>query len=397
MKEKEENNLMNLIEDSKKIIEKYDEIESSIENTNIFNMLKLEEHEPTHSKFIYNLIDITNKSEKRELFFEYFMKIVLNVEYKKEKTYEVYREFSIDNYCAEKGRLDFYIKDTNDNFGYGIEMKREAIDQERQLHRYKNFLEKEHGENNYKLFYLTPEGAKPSKKSTVGKTEYILISFKNELTNWVMECMKLSTNLPNLTGIMNQYLTIISDSMEDKKIMELCEILKKENNLRVIENLVESIEKTKEIIGMDFFSELHGKISTKFEINESIAEKHKKEMIFNNGLFYYKETEVKDALLCYGIIKSENSIEFIVGFEDKEEDKWITENIQKNKKIRKKISEIVEFSKEDSVFYYFWGIDNIDDFYYLHEEKNKEKRDKLMDKIIDIFEEKYDLLKDMFG
>ena len=83
MEEKEVKNLMNLIEESKKTIEKYDEIESCIENTNIFNMLKLEEHEPTHSKFIYNLIDITNKSEKRELFFEYFMRIVLNVEYKK--------------------------------------------------------------------------------------------------------------------------------------------------------------------------------------------------------------------------------------------------------------------------------------------------------------------------
>jgi hypothetical protein len=110
---------------------------------------------------------------------------------------KVYAEYVIDN----NRRIDIYIEDNN--LTIAIEAKIYADDRDNQLKDYFEFIK---NKNNPYLIYLTLDGHEPSENSVNGinTTNIIQISFKDEIYNWINECIKNVVDIPILREGLNQ-------------------------------------------------------------------------------------------------------------------------------------------------------------------------------------------------
>jgi len=95
------------------------------------------------------------RSKLLECFIEMFCSPITRQNFKIEKA-NIFTEYS-----TNEGRMDILIKDNN-NHAIIIENKIYADDQWEQLKRYKTFAQKEYGERNYQILYLTLWGNEAS-------------------------------------------------------------------------------------------------------------------------------------------------------------------------------------------------------------------------------------------
>jgi len=167
------------------IIKRYDEINKRTgEDFNIFSILGKNKLELAHEKFIGELLNPKGMHNQGDKFLNLFLNI-LGIEHKLENP-NVFLEKVID----KNRRIDIFIKDKE--FVIGIEMKISAIDQKNQISDYHQYLKKIN-KNSY-LYYLTPYGkdVEEISKQNLNKDEdYYLISFQDEIYNWIQECIKL--------------------------------------------------------------------------------------------------------------------------------------------------------------------------------------------------------------
>lgn len=190
-----------------KINEKYEEIKKiKGENFNIFSILKLERNEvQTHSNFIYELLSPEGSHNQKFLFLKLFLENTLNLKEYGDIKY-VRQEHSTD----ENRRIDLVIK--TDRFQIGIEMKIDAGDQSNQLFDYKNELDKAGKES--KLYYLTLTGYEASDESTSKKLQvnedYFLLSFEDDIHNWIENCIEKSATIPLLREGLVHYRNLLS-------------------------------------------------------------------------------------------------------------------------------------------------------------------------------------------
>lgn len=190
-----------------KINEKYEEIKKiKGENFNIFSILKLERNEmQTHSNFIYELLNPKGSHNQKSLFLKLFLENTLNLKEYGDIKY-VRQEHSTD----ENRRIDLVIK--TDRFQIGIEMKIDAGDQSNQLFDYKNELDKAGKES--KLYYLTLTGYEASDESTSKKLQvnedYFLLSFEDDIHNWIENCIEKSATIPLLREGLVHYRNLLS-------------------------------------------------------------------------------------------------------------------------------------------------------------------------------------------
>ncbi len=314
MEEKiEEKDVLLLLTKADTILEKYDYAEKLKENFNIFEILGLENLEvDLHSFFIFSLIKNPKKNNLHENFFKYFLEIVLKEEYNPSKKYWVFREHKIPN-----GRLDFYIK--TDDKEYAVEMKIGAVDSENQLKKYQEFLASQNKKN--KLYYLTLFGDEPVQEENK-KTNPVLISFKEDVSKWIKKCIEKSYDYPKTRETLKQYLFTINkltnNLQDEEKEMEIKELLLKDNNLKVAMELSKSIEDVKEEVEEKFWEELMNKIDIPLERDTYFEDYPLKEINF------YKEINLKDKLLCFGLGRGKNNIYFFIGFTNREYDEWIS-------------------------------------------------------------------------
>lgn len=378
------------------IIEKYDMVKSLEENFNIFEILNLEEREvELHSKLLFFLLNNKEKNNIYEKFFKYFLEIVLEVEYEPDKKYRIYREYAISG-----GRIDFYIE--SEDIIYAIEMKINSIDGEEQLKKYNDFLCKK--EKKTKLYYLTLLGEEPTKieNQEIG---IISLSFKENVVDWLKKCIEKSYNSSLTRETLKQYLysvnKLTNNIQEEGKEMELKALLRENKNFRIASELIEAVNSLKEEIEKEFWEELKEKISYSGE-----SQLYK----YNNGkgreLAFYKDINLEDSLLCFGIGRERLGIYFFIGIADKETDEWTTKVVlNKNENIKNKFE---NFEKEENERNNYkigsanWKyiIDNTnfntDDIYILIEKDKEKKKEKLIEEIIDYFNTKHELINQVF-
>lgn len=380
------------------IIEKYDMVKSLEENFNIFEILNLEEREgELHSKLLFFLLNNKEKNNIYEKFFKYFLEIVLKEKYEADKKYRIYREYAISG-----GRIDFYIE--SEDIIYAIEMKINSIDGEEQLKKYNDFLCKK--EKKTKLYYLTLLGEDPTKAENQ-EIGIISLSFKENVVDWLKKCIEKSYNSPLTRETLKQYLYSINkltkNIQEEGKEMELEALLREDKNFRVASELAKAANNLKEKIEIEFWEELKEKIS--YDGKKIID-------TFNNGIevLFYKDINLEENLLCFGLGRRKDSaIYFLIGTVDKETDEWTTEDVlKKNEVIRNKFENFEKEENERSNYkrwYANWRATNIsntnfntDDIYILIEkdEKNKNKKEKLMEEIIGYFTTKHTSINQVF-
>ncbi|WP_335979537.1 PD-(D/E)XK nuclease family protein [Fusobacterium polymorphum] len=256
------------------------------EDSSRFNLLSIIEKDRdeahVHSKVIYNLLSQNWGKKDKETFLTLFLKeIGIEDEIIYNKTWEVTREkeYQLDE---KKARPDFVIE--SQHYIYIIEMKIDADDQPEQLKNYKKIAEGEKKRKNkkeYKLFYLTLDGHNASKKS-IGeeenleeneKVEYTNISFKEEILNWLGNCLKLVEGKENKSACINQYIASINKILGEK-------------NTKIKDNILKSVENIKYAISL--YGELNDELQVTLENFMSLL-KEKLRTRIGNEIIYYKK------------------------------------------------------------------------------------------------------------
>lgn len=252
------------------------------EDSSRFNLLSIIEKDRdeahVHSKVIYNLLSQNWGKKDKETFLTLFLKeIGIEDEIIYNKTWEVTREkeYQLDE---KKARPDFVIE--SQHYIYIIEMKIDADDQPEQLKNYKKIAEGEKKRKNkkeYKLFYLTLDGHNASKKS-IGeeenleeneKVEYTNISFKEEILNWLGNCLKLVEGKENKSACINQYIASINKILGEK-------------NTKIKDNILKLVEDMKNAIS------LYGKLNDKLQVTLENFMSLLKENLGKRAIYYKK-------------------------------------------------------------------------------------------------------------
>ena len=239
------------------------------EDSSRFNLLSIIEKDRDeahiHSKVLYNLLSQNWGKIDKETFLTLFLKeIGIEDEIIYNEKWEVSREkvFDLDTI---KGRLDFEIK--SKDYIYIIEMKIDAGDQPEQLMRYQKFAKEQH--KKYKIFYLTLDGHNASKKS-IGeeenleenqKVEYTNISFKEEILNWLENCLKLVEGKENKLACINQYIASINKILGEKEIKIKDNILKSSEDIKNAIVIYEKLNENLQKVLKNFFEELNKKLN----------------------------------------------------------------------------------------------------------------------------------------
>jgi hypothetical protein len=176
------------------------------EHFNIFNILGVGHLEvKTHSPILGNLLNPKGKHGQETTFLRLFL-----------------AQFKIDGFNAETAKmtLEYYIGPKTENSGGRldiivsdgersiiIENKIGDLDQEKQMERYRKRYPKAN------LFYLTPEGKKPSNCSEddVKRIQFECISYRKDILTWLKECRKEAACLPAVRETITQYIHLIEE------------------------------------------------------------------------------------------------------------------------------------------------------------------------------------------
>lgn len=231
-------NLQNLLHTTKKVVRHHDELTRiKGEHFNLFSILKVEAREnKTHTAFLSELLDPKGCHLQGETFLKLFLQVLTNELLEEKKLMElfsnsakthVFQEYNIgrrNDVDKEGGRVDIYIR--NQDFSLCIENKIYADDQHTQIERYCN-----HNLGKNTVVYLTLNGSEPTEKSC-GKLkageDFILISYRKHIVEWLNLCLKEVPNLTSVRESINQYILLIkklTQNLNMKQEKELREIM----------------------------------------------------------------------------------------------------------------------------------------------------------------------------
>lgn len=224
------------------------------ENFNIFNILNLNNKELIHSAFIANLLNVQGNHGQKDIFLLLFIAEIKDLFFESDQKklqlndFETVNSFvKIEEYLGlvnyeneEGGRADIVIK--NNKYQIVVENKIYALDQPSQLIRYKKYY------SNSPILYLTLNGDLPSsnsQKDLINGNDFICISYKNNIINWIEKCIKEMANKPIIRETLNQYLTLVkqltNQTTNNKMEQELTDlILSNENNFIAFKALLQN-------------------------------------------------------------------------------------------------------------------------------------------------------------
>ncbi|WP_026764594.1 PDDEXK-like family protein [Sediminibacterium salmoneum] len=233
----------NLLREVAAINKKYEGIETITgEKYNVFKILKVDTSEVRlHSSFIASLLDPNGTHGQGSAFLRLFLDFC---QVKIDNLFHLDGSSVNVEVTRKNGRIDIVVKLPNGQI-IVIENKIYAIDQPQQLVRYKL---------NYPdcyLIYLTLSGDDPGENSITnldsntslekGK-DFITISYRDEILNWLIECRKEATNHPILRETISQYINLIKyltfQNMSNQNKQEIIDsIINNSDNLDAAQNI----------------------------------------------------------------------------------------------------------------------------------------------------------------
>lgn len=221
----------------RKLYEKLEELNG--DKFNIFNILGLTTNEVrTHSAFLGEILNPKGTHSFKDAFLKELL-LKLEIRDFDSSSANVQVEKHVGFFNEEKtegGYIDILITDKN-NKSIIIENKVYAGDQENQLLRYFNYGKKYC--KSFTLIYLTLDGKRASDFSvnTLSESDYICISYSDDIINWLTRCREIAVNQPVLRETFNQYIHLlkqltdqtINTQMKDAIVNK---IVSDEDNLR---------------------------------------------------------------------------------------------------------------------------------------------------------------------
>lgn len=346
-----------------KIIERVKEIKkefihqelSSGEQFNVFNILGLSANELSHSRMLADFLNVKGTHGQGDIYLKLFIeqlnlpaennfhedspnwKVIKNF---KTKQSEVCIEKHVGNIDYEQGtggRIDILLTDGQEFII--IENKIYAADQSQQLLRYKNFqLTKD-----TPILYLTLDGSDANiqsksnnQESLNEKIDYIRISYRFFIKEWIEKCIHHSEQHPSICEIFKQYLNIIkkltNQTINDKMSKELASYLS--SNYEEFDSIIK--------VKNDVYSLIIEKFKSSIE---SICEEKELQLEFymNPGINYSGFKIVSSQLRSQNLqvcFEFQGSSAFSLGFV------WLNKK-ESNDNFKKRLQElfIAEFSK----------------------------------------------------
>lgn len=260
-----------------------------------------------HSRVIGSLLDINGLHYQKELFLEKFMEILKITEF----------EFNIEesNLFLEYQNIDLYLTDGIKHII--IENKIYAGDQKNQIKRYYDTIKDENkdlGYNDILVIYLSIDRTKPSSYSLgnlIIEDNYIFdndekiaifknINYKNEILNWLDDCLHEIQNITNLNESIQQYKNVVEKITNNykEKVMSQKEFLLEKDNLKLAIGLENSIKEAKCEIQLLFWEELQTQL-TNYGHQFNFVDYKSNEIDINSKIkeYYYKNNKY------YGLVK----------------------------------------------------------------------------------------------
>ena len=238
---------------------KLEEKKSRGESFNIFSICGVNHYEVTHSAIIAEFLDPQGSHGQGLAFVKAFVESLNLQDF----------DFSLNGVevatemVTPNGRIDIVISNNNKQ-AIIIENKIYATDQWKQLKRYDEFAKTKYP-NGYKILYLTLNGNDPNDDES-RKVEYITISYKHHIIDWLLQCKLLAIDKPLIRETLNQYI---------QHIKNLTNTIEMENNEKnsIIELLIKYPQETAKIINTQWDMEEYIVKTYLFPTLERVAQK----------------------------------------------------------------------------------------------------------------------------
>lgn len=244
------------------INKKYEILNTNNNNFNIFTILrKAHDEQNLHSKFITKLLE--NKLYGKILCELFLEELSIDVEI---KNYSITTEYYLEN-----GRIDIFlvIIGEKQRKAIVIENKIYATDQEKQLVRYFQEINKTYKAEEIEIVYLTLDGKEPSENSCGNLENIKIMSYKEDIFNWIENCIKEVAENPKMRETLIQYKDLIKELTnkgDEKMNNELKEIiLKKPDYLKTAYLIPDVLTNIKKDLQFKFWEKLEGKLNGKLE------------------------------------------------------------------------------------------------------------------------------------
>lgn len=238
---------------------KLEEKKSRGESFNIFSICGVNHYEVTHSAIIAEFLDPQGSHGQGLAFVKAFVESLNLQDF----------DFSLNGVevatemVTPNGRIDIVISNGSKQ-AIIIENKIYAADQWKQLKRYDEFAKTKYP-NGYKILYLTLNGNDPNDDKS-RKVEYITISYKHHIIDWLLQCKLLAIDKPLIRETLNQYI---------QHIKNLTNTIDMENNEKnsIIELLIKYPQETTKIINTQWDMEEYIVKTYLFPTLERVAQK----------------------------------------------------------------------------------------------------------------------------
>lgn len=331
------NTINQLLNEIQTISESYKRVaEATGENFNIFSVLQMDSDEvKTHSRFLAELLNPKGSHGQNDVFLKKFVEITdtekFDIGNGKTKNFDINNakvdvEFFIGQVTeCTGGRIDILIR-SGENV-IMIENKIYAPEQPNQLLRYINKFPKG------KLLYLTLYGDKSEKECTenffdndscrcVRSEEYICISYKEHIINWLEECRKDITTIPILRETITQYIHLIKKLTRQNINTKMSEdianrVIKDEQSFEAFSSLVKATDEVRKQIFLQELFPLIGEIAKTFDLELGINQ----DQLLNNtdkwgAFFWFKNSKLEslNLLICFAFHCAKGYRGFIHGF-----------------------------------------------------------------------------------
>lgn len=239
------------------------------ERFNIFEILNLQTNEVRlHSSLIAELLDINGPHLQGDKFLKLFLKNInfIDISQFDIASIKIFTEYYTSKITIDGetgGRIDILLEDRNLN-RIIIENKIYAADQNKQLIRYNNF------DKNAKLLYLSLFGTKPtaeSAKELEYDIDYQVISYKENILNWLEECYKESISQAVIRETIFQYINLIKRLTNQSTSKEMSDSIKdiflaNPDYFDSFKEITKAYNELKDGIYKKFFNILHEKMTS---------------------------------------------------------------------------------------------------------------------------------------
>ena len=344
---------------------------------NVFKIFGIQNKEIYHCKFLQEVLNPDGKHSQGDLFLKKFYKIVLERPYHK-KT-EIQREAELD----KKSRVDLLLIEKYDHYEIKIpiEVKIYAGEGKRQLQRYTELC-------NNDVYFLTMSKRKPVSIDDVSKVH--AITFDDHIKKWLASCIEDCSN-SNVKNLFIQYKQIVDELVGEKEIYIFEQLKNEQSSIeqyvkntkiecpneiqKLILNTNEHFKKEESLpflqLKKEIFQTVTNHIQTKYEYEPIDIDSYpslvdycylhpSSKKFYASIVFKYKENDKGNQCLA---ISLDIAKYVCVGlkFYKKENDEWISENIDEIRIDEKLIQLEKKFKRKCSIRkpeqypeYFFW-------------------------------------------